>query len=401
MPILPAYASSFGVSVGAAGWVITSYGLARLFVNLPVGVLSERFGRRPLLLTGGVVLALGSLLCGLADRFLTLVLFRFIAGAGAATVITASHIVLADLSTHENRGRMMSMYQGFFLLGVSLGPLPGGLLAERFGLGAPFLAFAALALAGAIVAAVWIPETRGAKSRRMAAAQLGSSAAARDGSPRGSPADPIMPEQAFSLRTLLTSRGFLLASVINFSQFFTRTGAIFNLVPLLGTLQLALDSAQVGTALTIVAVCTGAMLYPAGYLADRFGRKVPLVASCFLSGLGMALFAVADNYTLYLLGAMVWGIGSGVSGTLPSAYAADLVPASAYGVTMGAFRTLADAGYVFGPILLGTIAERWGFAGSLWLCTGLFVIGGAAFGLAAPETRVRKPPARGMRSDAR
>jgi MFS family permease len=82
---------------------------------------------------GGVICALGNLWCAFASSFPEFVLARFLAGLGAGWVQVVGNIVLADISTPAQRGRMMSIYQGTFLFSVGVGPFPGGLLAEHFG----------------------------------------------------------------------------------------------------------------------------------------------------------------------------------------------------------------------------------------------------------------------------
>ena len=160
VPALALYAKSFGVTQSAIGVAIAIYGLARFVVALPAGKLADRAGRRNALALGGLVTALGNLGCAYAPTFAALIAARFVAGAGAGLVVTTGVIVLADISTPAQRGRTMSIYQGVFLFAVGVGPLPGGLIAERYGLAAPFLAYA---VAGAVVTALawlYLPDTR-------------------------------------------------------------------------------------------------------------------------------------------------------------------------------------------------------------------------------------------------
>ncbi len=89
---------------------------------------------------GGLICTVGNLWCAFAGSFPEFVAARFVAGLGAGWVQSAGMIVLADISTPAQRGRMMSIYQGTFLFSVGIGPFPGGLLAQHFGLAAPFAA---------------------------------------------------------------------------------------------------------------------------------------------------------------------------------------------------------------------------------------------------------------------
>src|SRR5262249_44706024 len=142
------------------GLAIAVYGLARVLVSMPVGRLTDAVGRRTALALGGLVTACGNLLCAVAPTFAVFVAARFVAGIGAALVLVAGQIVLADITTPAHRGRVMAIYQGVFVFAVGVGPLPGGLLAERFGLAAPFLVYAVMGTLAATVAWFQIPETR-------------------------------------------------------------------------------------------------------------------------------------------------------------------------------------------------------------------------------------------------
>jgi hypothetical protein len=133
--------SSFGVGQSAISVAIAVYGLARFLVAVPAGQLADRAGRRGVLALGGLVTAAGNLLCAYAPTYALFIGGRFVAGAGASLVLIGGTIVLADITTPANRGRTMAIYQGVFLFAVGVGPVPGGLLAERFGLAAPFLVY--------------------------------------------------------------------------------------------------------------------------------------------------------------------------------------------------------------------------------------------------------------------
>src|SRR5882672_12084006 len=192
VPALALYARSFGVAQSAIGLAIAVYGLARFLVAVPAGRLADSLGRRTTLAVGGLVSSLGNVLCALAPTYPAFVGARFVAGAGAALVLTTGLIVLADISTPSNRGRMMSVYQGAFIFAVGIGPLPGGLLATHWGLAAPFLAHAVTSLVASAVAWLAIPETRAAR-------------------PADEPAPADVPYRA-QLRLLTAHRGFMLVS---------------------------------------------------------------------------------------------------------------------------------------------------------------------------------------------
>src|SRR5258708_10848841 len=175
VPALPLYAQSFGVSASAVGFAVAVYGFARFAIILPGGQLSDRLGRRPMLAIGGLLSAVGSFWCAEAHGFLEFNVARLVAGAGAGIILTTGQIVLADISSPNRRGRNIATYQAAFLLGLSVGPFPGGLLASAYGLSAPFLLTGAASLASTTLAWFLVSETRPAKlhfATSDAAAQL-------------------------------------------------------------------------------------------------------------------------------------------------------------------------------------------------------------------------------------
>src|SRR4029453_2037158 len=139
VPSLALYAQSFGVPASALGPAVGVYGLARFSPAVPAGQLSDWIGRRPTLAIGGLVSALGNLWCAAAGQYPEFIVSRFIAGMGAGLILTTGQVVLADISTPARRARTISIYQGTFLFAVGIGPFPGGLIAEHFNLGAPFV----------------------------------------------------------------------------------------------------------------------------------------------------------------------------------------------------------------------------------------------------------------------
>ena len=98
-PVLPLFASSFGVGAAAIGLTLSTFALARLILNVPLGVLSDRYGRRILLAGGPLVSAVGMLGSGVSGDLAELLGWRFVAGAGSAMYMTGAQVYLIDIST--------------------------------------------------------------------------------------------------------------------------------------------------------------------------------------------------------------------------------------------------------------------------------------------------------------
>jgi DHA1 family multidrug resistance protein-like MFS transporter len=368
VPALALYARSFDVTQSAIGVAIAVYGLARFLIAMPAGQLADRAGRRPALAIGGLVTAAGNLLCAYAPSFAALVAGRFVAGAGAALVLIAGQIVLADITTPARRGRTMAIYQGVFLFAVGIGPLPGGLLAERYGLRAPFLAYA---VAGAVAAAVaWtrIPETRAARRAGGAGAAI------------------ALPPFGTQVRRLTGDPGFMLVSLVSFMSAVARTGALFNVIPILAQERLSLTTGRIGFGLALASLVGFALVYPSGVLVDRFGRKSVIVPATLVSGVSLLLFLFAPSYAWFLAACVTWSVAVGISGAAPAAYAVDVAPSGMNAAAMSAYRMLADLGYVAGPISLGMAMDLFGANATLAATAALLAAVGLLFARYAPES---------------
>jgi DHA1 family multidrug resistance protein-like MFS transporter len=256
-----------------------------------------------------------------------------------------------------------------FLFAVSIGPLPGGLLAEHYGLRAPFLAYAVAGVLAAALAWVFIPETRSERG-------LGVSEAA--------------PESFVAQVRILTGhRGFMLVSLVSFMNAVARTGGLFNVIPVLAHDRLGLNADRIGLGLALASLVGLVVIYPSGVLVDRYGRKSVIVPATFMAGISLVLFLLAPSYAWFLAGCVAWSVASGVGGAAPAAYAADVAPPGMNAAAMSGFRMLADLGYVVGPIALGLATDLVGADATLGGAALLLAATALLFARFAPETHRR------------
>ncbi|CAN5663278.1 MFS transporter [soil metagenome] len=378
VPVVPLFAQQYGVSQSAIGLTIAVYGLSRFLVNVPAGRLADARGRRTTLALGGLITVVGTVLCAVAPSYTLFLIARFIAGAGAACVLTGGQIVLADISGNRNRGRVMAIYQGVFLVTVGAGAFPGGWLAENVGLAAPFWISAGLAGVVTLLAWYFVPETRGLESR---------STRERTGAP-----GPVLAlSSRAQLRLVMAAPGFVLISLVGFATVAARTGALFNVIPLLADNRIGLGADQIGIGLGVVSLVGLLLVYPSGAMVDRFGRKAVIVPSTIISSVALLMFGFATSFESYLLASIVWSAASGVSGASPAAYAADIAPPEMAASAMGMFRAISDSGYVVGPLLLGALADSTSSVTALAAIAGAMFVIGVTFAFGAPESLQREP----------
>ena len=160
VPMVPLFADTFGITAAQIGLAVSAFGFARFITNIPAAFISDRMGRRSVLIGGALIAAIGNVLSGYSPSLLPLLFFRFIAGIGSASFITGGIAFISDVSKVENRARMMSVFQVSFLVGISIGPVLGGVIAEIYGIRAPFLAIGVVSILSALCTLFLVPETK-------------------------------------------------------------------------------------------------------------------------------------------------------------------------------------------------------------------------------------------------
>lgn len=335
-PVLPLYADSFGVSTALVGATVTAFGLARLVTNVPAGILADRKGRRLLLIGGPLITAVGMFGSGMADSIGILLIFRFVAGLGSGLYMTAATIYLLDIASSEQRGRFIAANQGALLVGVGFGPALGGLLADRYGLSSPFFVVAAASVLTAVYGFIRLPETLSAQSTPKTVGETS------------------VPSSRWEL---LRSLDFLLVGLVTIGVFSVRAGVRQTLVPLQLSESFGLQVDELGVLFTALGIIGIVLIWPAGWAADRFGRKLIIVPTALMITAGISIVAIADSLPVFIAGLTLSAFGSSITGPAPAAYVADLASEDQRGAAMGLYRTFGDIGVVVSPVLSGLLAD--------------------------------------------
>jgi MFS family permease len=249
-PALPIFAKQFGVDNTAAGAVISAFAFMRLVSALGSGRLVNRLGERVILATGIAIVAVSSALAGLSQSYEQLLLLRGIGGVGSAMFTVSAISLLLRVVDADQRGRATGMWQSGFLLGGIAGPTIGGPLTD-ISLRAPFFVYAAtLAVAGSI-GMLFLTHTP-LHDREVA-------------------------EQSHLPRTTvgqaLRISGYRAALLCNLGSGWALFGVRSSLIPLFVTEALGKSSTWTAAGFFVSAAGQGALLVPAGRLADTVGRR--------------------------------------------------------------------------------------------------------------------------------
>ncbi|WP_292975947.1 MFS transporter [Mycobacterium sp.] len=363
-PAVPQFAHSFGVGVAAASTVISAFALMRVLFA-PIGArLMQRCGERPVYLTGLVITALSSGACVFAQSFWQLLVFRSLGGIGSTMFTVSALGLIARIAPPHGRGRVSGLYATSFLLGWIIGPLVGSVLVH-FGLRVPFAIYSsALLIAAALVYL---------KLRNSAIAASGKSG----------------PPSRMSFHDGLAVPAYRAALWSNFADGWVVDGVRMALVPLFVIEVLGADPAIAGIALTVFGAGTALMLFPAGRLSDRFGRKPFLLVGTAVSGIATVAMGFTASLPSFLAAALVAGLGSGLINSTQQAAVADIVGSKARGgPVFAAFGMAADIGAVLGPIVAGALAQ-WLSYSAAFAITGAVLLIATVGWLSVADTLAR------------
>ncbi len=158
IPILPLLIERVGGSVFLVGVVIALFSLFQFLFSAILGRLSDKYGRRPILILSSFINSMSYFLVFFSQTLLIIFIARIIAGIGSASISVATAYI-ADSSTLHQRTKRMGFLGAAFSLGFIVGPLLGGVVSEKFGIGAPFLIPALLSLINTLLIFVILPES--------------------------------------------------------------------------------------------------------------------------------------------------------------------------------------------------------------------------------------------------
>ena len=345
LPLLPRYAEDLSITPTVIGLVVASFSVAQMIGSPILGRLSDRWGRKPVLLLSLCGTAIGSLVTGLAGTVWLLALGRIIDGVSGASVSVAQAAV-TDVAEPDQRARLLGLLGAAFGVGFVVGPAIGA-LAALGGPHIPFFVAAAIAGINALVAIRRLPETHPRHTGRPDAAQPGVAASVVDGD-----------GGRFGLANLPgTARQLILVA---FCALFAFSGfeTTFSLL-LKDRFDLSLGStgavfAVIGLALVFV---QGGLIHPAN---QALGERRTLRLGLGLNAVGMLLMAIDGRWITLVPALLVLVLGQGLLTPTMSSVLAGEVPADRRGQTLGYQQSAGSLARAVGPAVAGVLYQHVG-----------------------------------------
>ncbi len=335
LPLLPFYAESMGATPVEVTLLVASFSAMQLVAAPFWGRVSDRRGRRPLLVAGLFASAISYLIFGLAKSLPLLFLSRMAAGAAGGTISVAQAYV-ADTTSASERSRAMGLLGAASGLGVMVGPAIGGVF-SRWGLGAPGFVAAALCAVNGVAALYFLAESR---PRVAGEARRGEAATLRGW---------VTTMTRFPLSLLLCV--YLLA-ISSFTAMTSVLALYAERVFAIGAQGMGLVFSLAGA---VTVVVRGGLL---GWLVGRLGEVRTAQFGAASLALGIASIAVIPGPWWLILPVTLYALGAGTLFPVLASLTSRATDADSQGSVLGGSQVVGGVGRVLGPLWAGVLFQQ-------------------------------------------
>ncbi|WP_031513606.1 MFS transporter [Desulfofalx alkaliphila] len=364
VPVLPIYVEEMGASSFELGIIFSIYSAMLLLVAIPLGILSDKYGRKGIMVVGMIALSFSTVAFAYSTTYLALLLTRLLQGAAAAATWTIGPALIADLYPPEKRGEKLGLTMAGMNFGFFIGPVAGGFLYDWGGYALPFLVSALMSLVILMLVVVVIKEPEQRETERTG----------------------LTLQEVFSNRAILTGAGLIFVASIGF-------GFIDPLLPGYFNEKFGATPGTIGLLFGAISA-TSIVAQPSfGWLSDRIGRIPPIIAGLMATAIAMPLITAAPSilHTMPVMAAVgiTYGMIFAPSGPLLADAVMKGKQNASYGMAFGIYNTAFSLGYLIGPLLGGLWVDIWDLR-SLLLAYSVLLVTYVPVMLAGRKTGVRE-----------
>ncbi|OLS29725.1 MAG: Tetracycline resistance protein, class B [Candidatus Thorarchaeota archaeon AB_25] len=362
IPIFPFYIESLGMAGLELGALAASFAVARIILAGPMGRLSDRVGRRPILIFSLLGFAFSNFVYAFATDVIVMISARALEGAVSAGFFPAANALVSDLTTIKNRGTAMGYLSMGNMVGFVIGPALGGFLAQFLGIRIPFILAGIATLFTMVLLYILVqePVTKSIKDAvpKIPIREVLSRARGCYGA-----LGMAMFANMFAMGILEVA--FMLDAVINIGVEPYEIGIFFGVIG--------------------ITMMIGNIVF--GKLSDLRGRKWLIVIGALIGAGSMGMFILAQDTVTLVIAGIVLSIGMSMRGPAIQALIADVTDPSAYGTMMGVFGAVSNSAYAVSPLIGGKIFDDTGSAAlSLLLGGGVSIAGAVVAAVLLPSS---------------
>lgn len=332
MPLLPVYASNLGASGIYIGLIFGAFSISRTFFLPYFGRSSDKKGRKPYIVTGLLFYALISFSYVMAGSVEELIGIRFLQGIASAMIMPVTQAYIGDITPENREGFTMGLFNMSTFIGLSIGPMVGGVLNDRFNLDAAFISMGVLSSIGFLLSMFLLP--------------------------------PVKTEQIYACNMKHVSWLYLIkdryiGGIFLFRFVYTACiGIIWGFLPVYADLEFGLSSSYIGLLVMTGIFTSGVLQTPMGYLADRSNKRMMIILGGFVIIISMFLYEWADKFQDLFFASIFFGVGGSLSMPPLTAIAVQKgVQMKAMGAVMSVLTLGHSLGMMIGAVLAGILMD--------------------------------------------
>ncbi len=393
--VVPALAESeFGVPKGSFGLLmafVVAFGFVKGALNFVAGRLSERMGRKTVLLLGWASAILIPFMILYAPSWNWIVAATVLLGMNQGFTWSMTQTAKLDITRADQRGLTIGLNEFAGYVGVAIAGIVTGYLAGALGPRMGLFVFGAVVITSALLlTALWVKETLPWAKAEGARHAAGRTTGPAPRYPHNISATPT----TWEVFTLMSWRDRRMAALSQAGLVEKFVDALIWVVYPVYLYERGLSLAHIGWVVGVYGFVWGGSQFFTGRLSDRIGRQRPIVWGMWLCGAGVGMMLLGDHIATWLASAAVTGIGMALLYPNLSAAVADIAHPNWRGSAIGIYRFWRDTGYGIGALLLGWVAHASGnLASGFWFVAGAMFVSGLIVWLAAEETHPRLNPA--------
>jgi MFS family permease len=374
LPLLATQVFAVGAFTASLAFIV-AFGLTKALTNLAAGTLSDRYGRKPVLVAGWLIGLPVPLLLIWAPSWGWIIAANVLLGVNQGLTWSTTIVMKIDLVGPARRGLAMGFNEAAGYLAVSATGLATGYLAAQYGLRpAPFLLGIVFAALGLGLSTVVVRETHH-HARHEARTHIPTN---------GSHGDSLTGRQIFTL-TSFKEKALSAASQAGLANNLN-DGLAWGLFPILFATS-GLGVARIGVLVAIYPLVWSLGQLLTGALSDRWGRKWLIACGMLLQALGIAVIAAGATFTVWAVAAVLMGAGTAMVYPTLLAVVGDVAHPAWRARAVGVYRLWRDLGYAAGALIAGITADAFGVRAAIWLVAAITAASGLVVAVRMYETR--------------
>ena len=340
------------------GIIVSIFGVSTAITNLIFGAISDRTGRKPVIIIGIILTGIGGAVIGSSTDYVSMLFGTALIGVGGGASFVGIMVSMTEVLPLQI-GLAMGLFQLAAYGGSSIGTFLGGVFSVSYGLRYPFYSLTIFSGLGAVFSFFLLPET---KSKKL------------EGKPRN-----------LHLKTVYQDLVKIAPLCVAGFSSKILDSLIISFLPLY-LLNAQFSLREITTVLSAFTL-SWAILQPiSGHFSDKIGRKKITLVGLACSSITILAFTGTDNYMFLVLLALLLGVEAALFYTPLVAMVSDIAPQETEGTLIGSYRFFRDMGYFFGPILLGKIADVYRLDYSFYVTSGVIMVAFLVLGFFLEET---------------